>query len=103
MFRRNMQHPVVSRMKQHGDRTRAVPSASIDWPNIRLQQTGAAQSLEDRRNSKLAERANRGCIGPFNVSDCNVSHHQRAPIRDLRSKSSGRTSKRAPVAFFRVR
>jgi hypothetical protein len=73
-------------MKQHGDRTRAEPSARIDWPHIRLQQTRAALSLVNRRNSKLAERTDRGFIRPFNISHRDISRHQRAPIRDIRLK-----------------
>jgi hypothetical protein len=74
-------------MKQHGERSCPEPSAGINGPHVRLQQTATALSLVDRRNSELAERADRGCICPFNVSDCDVSHDQGAPFRDIRSKS----------------
>jgi hypothetical protein len=76
-------------MKQHGERTRAEPSARIDWPHIRLQQTGTALSFVDRRNSKLAERTDRGFIRPFNIPNRDISKHQRAPIRDIRLKFYG--------------
>ncbi len=73
-------------MEQHGDRTRAQTSARINWPHIGLQQTGSALGLVDRGNAKLAKRADRGFIRPFNIPDCDISEHQRAPIRDIRLK-----------------
>ena len=66
-------------MKQHCDRTRTQPTPEIDRAAYKPAATRCGPGLVDRRNAQLAERTDRGFIRPFDVSDCDISHHQRAP------------------------
>jgi len=65
---RDVQHPVVARLQQHGDRRTRDARAGIDGPHIRFEQAHLAHGLVHRGRAIVRQRIGHGRIRAGDVA-----------------------------------
>jgi hypothetical protein len=73
---RDVQHPVVARLRQHGDRGAAAARAGIDRPHVVLQQADAAHRFMDAGDAEGRQLLDRRLVGALDVAldDAQLCH-----------------------------
>jgi hypothetical protein len=93
---RDMQHPVVAGLQQHGDCRAAEARAGVDGPDARLHQAHAAQRLMHGGDAEARELFDGGRIGAHDVAmdDAEllwkgVVRHGQRPLARVRDRGAG--------------
>jgi hypothetical protein len=71
---RDMDHPIVARLRENGDRGAGNLRTRPDWAQIRLHQAGAAERLVHGDDAECGHGANGVAIGALDVADDDGFH-----------------------------
>ena len=65
---RDMQHPVVARLQQHGDRRSRNLRTRVDRPHVGLEQADTPHGLVHRGGAVMRQRIGGGAVGALDVA-----------------------------------
>ena len=98
LFDGDMDHPVVARRREDGDRRTRRRRAGIDRPHGGSEQPAAPLRLVDRGDAAVAERRNDRRIGPLDIPDDDIAHRSSSTQRgNMAWKPSAYLQSRPPA------